>query len=86
MFAASLVSQYFAVMSNRPDAHASVVVDVPDLAAAAGVFEVFEGQPVVVTFEMAIALGPPPTGCLLLGEMRGRRGHRPASSDIGRVI
>jgi hypothetical protein len=86
MFAGSLVSQYFAVMSNRPDAHASVVVDVPDLAAAAGVFEVFEGQPVVITFEMAIALGHPPAGCLLFGEMRGRRGHRSASSGLSRVI
>jgi hypothetical protein len=73
-------------MPYRPDAHASVVVDMPGLAAAAGVFEVVEGQPVVVTFEMTIALCHPPARCLLLGEMSGRRGHRPASSDFGRVI
>src|SRR5258705_9548161 len=73
-------------MSYRPGAHASVVVDVADLAAAAGVFEIVEGQAVVVTFDMAIALSHPPAGRLLLGKMRGRRGHRPASSGPARDL
>jgi hypothetical protein len=86
MFCAALVPQHFAVMPYRPDAHTPVVEDMPDFAAPAGVFEVIEGQAVIITFDMAIALGHPPAGRLLLGKMRGRCGHRPASSGCGRVI
>jgi hypothetical protein len=83
---AALVPQHLAVMPYRPDAHASVVVNMPDLTTSTGVFAVVEGQAIVVAFDMVIALVHPPAGCLLDREMRGRRGHRPASSGFRRVI
>jgi hypothetical protein len=73
-------------MPYRPDAHASVVVNMPDLTTSTGVFAVVEGQAIVVAFDMVIALVHPPAGCLLDREMRGRRGHRPASWGFRRVI
>ncbi|WP_181428285.1 hypothetical protein [Mycolicibacterium moriokaense] len=69
-------------MSYRPDVHAPVVVDVPGFAAAAGVFEIVEGQTVVVAFDVVIALVHPPAGRLLLGKVRGRRGHHPATPKV----
>jgi hypothetical protein len=86
MFAAALVHQHFAVMSYRPKASSSVVVHMPDLAAAAGVSEVGVGEAVVITFDMVIAIRRSPAGRLLLREVRRGRNHRPASSGVRRVI
>jgi hypothetical protein len=58
----------------------------PDLVAAAGVFEVVVGEAVVIAFDMVIAICRSPAGRLLLREVRRGRDHRPASSGVGRVI
>jgi len=73
-------------MSCRPKASGSVVVHMPDLVAAAGVFEVVVGEAVVIAFDMVIAICRSPAGRLLLGEVRRGRDHRHASSGVGRVI
>jgi hypothetical protein len=58
----------------------------PDLAAAAGVFEVVVFEAVVITFDMVIAICRSPAGRLLLREVRRGRNHWPASSGVRRVI
>ncbi|MCH9735460.1 MAG: hypothetical protein K0U78_13065, partial [Actinomycetia bacterium] len=54
--ATALVPQHFAAMPNRLYPHASVVVDVPDLTASAGVLEVVIQQALIVIFDMMIAV------------------------------
>jgi hypothetical protein len=58
----------------------------PDLAAAAGEFEVVVDEAIVVSFDMVIAICRAPAGRLLLREVRRGRDHRPASSGVRRVI
>jgi hypothetical protein len=86
VFAAALVPQYLAVVPDRPYAHASVMVNMPGLAAATRELQVVVRQAVIITFDMMIAICHAPTGGLLFREVRSGCNHRPASSGVRRVI
>ncbi|WP_193620017.1 hypothetical protein [Mycobacterium tuberculosis] len=83
VIAAVLVLQHLAVVSNRAYPHGSVVVEMPDFAAAAGKLEVVVGKAFVVALDVVIAVNHVPAGRFLLREVRSGRDHSPASSGAG---
>jgi hypothetical protein len=68
VIAEALVSQHFAVVPDGSYANRSVVVDVPDLATAAGVVEVVIREALVVALDAVIAMCVAPTWRHLLGK------------------